>query len=60
MRVKVKERGYINHRIVEPGEVIEVPDGLVGSWFEPVDNAVVQSQRLDPVPEFNQLSLKKK
>jgi hypothetical protein len=40
MEVRVVKRAFVGGRVVEPGMVIIVPDGTVGSAFVPADSAV--------------------
>ena len=37
MKVKATKRGWNNVILIEPGMVFDVPDGVKGSWFEPVE-----------------------
>ena len=43
MKVRVIKRAFIGGRIVEPGSIIEVPEGTVGSAFvDPEADAVIE------------------
>lgn len=35
-KVVATQRGYFGRILREPGDVFGVPDGVTGSWFEPV------------------------
>lgn len=48
VRVRAKARGFIQNRIMEIGQEFDVPEGIKGSWFEPVAS---EARPRKPKPE---------
>lgn len=44
MKVIAKAKGYFGERLIEAGEVFNVPDDVKASWFAPVEGKAASSQ----------------
>ena len=50
MRVTATKEGFDGQVIRRPGEEFDMPDGVTGSWFEPVP-AEPKPKRAEPKPK---------
>jgi hypothetical protein len=51
MKVVAKETGFYNGSRVRPGTIFEVPDGLKGKWFEPVETYKAKEEAAEAEPD---------